>query len=79
MRESNLILRAHDFLASLGEKVVNYILKAFFGFGNGLRTHGGIRLPRLQHINDAVADVDLIVKIFPLQLEQLPVELCYKV
>ena len=39
---------------------------------------GGIHPTLLQGSNDSVANVHLIVKIFTLQFEQLPVEVCHQ-
>ena len=75
LRETDFVFRAHDGLPRVLEQVVDHVLKQLLGPRDGLRLLGGVGPAALQHLDDAVADVHLIVEILALQLEELPVQL----
>lgn len=75
LRELDLVFRADNLLAGLGEEAVHDVLEVFLGLRECLGFLGSIGLAALQGGDDAVADVDLVVEIFPLQQEDLPVHL----
>ncbi len=71
LREPYLVLRPDDLLAGIREQVVDDILEAALLLRQLL---GGIGMSLLQLLDDAVADVHLIVEVLPLQVEELEVE-----
>ena len=71
LREAYLVLRADYLLARLLKQVVHHVLKAPLGLRQAL---GGIGVALLQRLDDAVADVHLVVQILALQMVQLEVE-----
>ena len=72
--EANFVLRAHDLLACLGEEVVDEILKLPLRLADALGLLGSLGCGLLQGLDHAVADIDLVVEILPLQFVDLPVE-----
>ena len=74
LSEGNLVLGAYESLARLGKESVEHVLKLLLRFGNLLCLGGCIGVSTLQHIDDTVADVHLIVEILALKLVELPVE-----
>ena len=74
LSEGNLVLGAYESLARLGKESVEHVLKLLLGFGNLLCLGGCIGVSTLQHIDDTVADVHLVVEILTLKLVELPVE-----
>ena len=76
--ELNLVGIADNGLARLAEQVVHNVLEHLLGLAECLSLLCRIGFATLQHSNDAVADIHLIVQILALQLEKLPVELSNK-
>ena len=74
LSEGNLVLGAYESLACLGKETVEHVLELLLRFGNLLCLDSCIGVSTLQHIDDAVADVHLIVEILALKLVELPVE-----
>ena len=72
--EANFVLRAHDLLACLGEEVVDEILELPLRLADALGLLGSLGCGLLQGLDHAVADIDLVVEILPLQFVDLPVE-----
>ena len=72
--EANFVLRAHDLLACLREEVVDEILELPLRLADALGLLGSLGCGLLQGLDHAVADIDLVVEILPLQFVDLPVE-----
>ena len=75
LSKCNLVLSAYKPLACLSKEAVEHILEFLLWLGYPLCLYCGIRPAALQHLDDAVADVHLLVEILALQLVELPVEL----
>ena len=68
LSEGNLVLGAYESLARLGKESVEHVLKLLLRFGNLLCLDGCVGVSTLQHIDDTVADVHLLVELLPLML-----------
>ena len=76
LRETDLVVGAHDLLPRVGEERVHDILELLLRLREFLCLLSRRGSPLLQHGDHPVADVHLIVEIFALELVELPVELC---
>ena len=74
LREAYLIVCAYYFLTGVGEERVNDVLEPLLWLRQFLRLFARRGPAFLQHLYNAVADVDLIVEILALELVELPVE-----
>ena len=75
LREPNLVLCAHNLLARVCEESVYHVLELLLGLTDTLGFGGTVAAALLEHADDAVAYVDLVIEVAALQLEELPVEL----
>ncbi len=74
LRKKYFVACADKLLASFRKQFVQQVLELLLRSGYLLRLNSAVSITILQHLDDAVADVHLIVKVFALQLIQLPVQ-----